>query len=84
MSTGDRLEALLLAVRPLGRYDVASLHTSCALQHGYQELLGDIGPVTRQDLESLRERHMLCGDQRDVLAARDCLAQLLGLRAVDS
>jgi hypothetical protein len=67
-----------------GRCDAESLHTSYALQHGYEELLGGIGQTRRQDLEALRDRPMLCGDQRDVLAARDSLGQLLGLRAVNS
>jgi hypothetical protein len=35
------------------------------------------------DCEAHRERQMLSGDERDVLAARDSPGRLLGLRAVD-
>jgi hypothetical protein len=72
---------LRAAARDAG--DAASLHTSYALQTGYEGLLVRIGPASRRDLEVLRERLMLCGDQRDVLAARDSLAHLLGRGPVD-
>jgi hypothetical protein len=63
--------------------DAASLHASYALQSGYDELLVLIGPVSPRDLEAIRERYMLSGDERDVLAARDSLRQLLGLQSFD-
>ena len=66
-----------------GTGDAASLHTSFALQTGYEPLLRSIGPATLQDIETLRERLTLTADPRDILAARDSLKQLLGLRLLD-
>jgi hypothetical protein len=63
-----------------GTTDPTALHTSYALQSGYEPLLRRIGRVTAQDIERLAERFMLAGDSRDVLAARDSLTRLLGLR----
>jgi hypothetical protein len=62
-----------------GTPDAAALHTSYALQSGYEPLLRRTGRVTAQDLSRLAERFTLTGDPRDVLAARDSLARLLGL-----
>jgi hypothetical protein len=59
--------------------DAAALHTSYALQSGYESLLRSIGRVTAQDIERLAARSALAGDARDVLAARDSLARLLGV-----
>jgi hypothetical protein len=39
--------------------------------------------ATLQDIETLRERLTLTADPRDILAARDSLKQLLGLRLLD-
>jgi hypothetical protein len=61
-----------------GTGDVSSLHTSYALQVGYEPLLQRIGRVTIQEIERLSQRHALAGDARDVLAARDSLIRLLG------
>ena len=63
----------------LGTADATSVHTSYALQSGYEPLLRRIGLVSIEDIERLAERHTLAGDVRDVLAARDALTQLLGL-----
>ncbi len=63
--------------------DVGSLHTGFALQTGYEQLIGTTGAVTAQDIEMLRERFFLAGDGRDLLAARDSLRQLLGIRLLD-
>jgi hypothetical protein len=62
-----------------GTADPAALHTSYALQSGYEPLLRRLGPVTAQDIERLAQRFILAGDARDVLAARDTLTRLLGL-----
>jgi hypothetical protein len=62
-----------------GTADSTALHTSYALQSGYEPLLGQLGRVTHQEIERLVERFMLAGDARDVLAARDSLIGLLGL-----
>jgi hypothetical protein len=67
-----------------GSGDAASLHTSYALQCGYEPLLRDLGSVVPHDIESLRARLTLAADTRDLLAARDSLKQLLGLRLLDT
>ena len=67
-----------------GTADASSVHASYALQAGYEQLIRSIGPIAAQDVESLRERLTLAGDTRDVLATRDSLKQLLGLRPLDS
>jgi hypothetical protein len=64
--------------------DAASLHTSYALQSGYEPLILAAGTVTTQDIESLRERLTLTGDARDILAARDSVRQLLGVSLLDA
>jgi len=40
-------------------------------------------PISLQDVETLRERLFPASDPRNVLAARDSLKQLLGLRLLD-
>jgi hypothetical protein len=59
-----------------GTADVDDLHTSYALQSGYEPLLQQLGRVTAQDIDLLAERYQLAGDARDVLAARDFLTRL--------
>ena len=66
-----------------GTGDASSVHASYALQAGYERLIRSIGPIAAHDVETLRERLTLAGDARDVLAARDSLKQLLGLRLLD-
>jgi hypothetical protein len=66
-----------------GTADAASLHTSYALQSGYETLLRSLDVVTSRDVYLLRERIILAADPRDVLAASDSLKQLIGLRLVD-
>jgi hypothetical protein len=61
-----------------GGEDAASLHTSYALQSGYEPLLRGLGRVSPRDLERLADRFILSGDARDVLNARDSLTRLLG------
>ena len=62
-----------------GTPDARALHTSYALQSGYEPLMRAIGPITAQDIERLHDRLTLAGDARDILAARDSLEQLLGI-----
>jgi hypothetical protein len=66
-----------------GTAEASSLHTSYALQSGYEQLIPAVGTITARQIEQLRERFTLAGDTRDVLAARDSLKQLLGIRLLD-
>jgi hypothetical protein len=66
-----------------GTADASSLHTSYAIQFGYDGLIRSLGSVTVRDLETLKERLTMAGDTRDVLAARDSVRQLLGARLLD-
>jgi hypothetical protein len=66
-----------------GTADASSLHTSYALQFGYDRFIRSLGSVTVRDLETLKERLRMTGDTRDVLAARDSVRQLLGTRLID-
>jgi hypothetical protein len=63
--------------------DAGSLHTSYALQSGYEQLIPAVGTVTVGQIEQLHERFTLGGDTRDLLAARDSLRQLLGIGLLD-
>ena len=63
-----------------GTGDAAAIHTSYALQSGYEQILQRVGRVTRPDIEELRERLSLAGDARDVLQARDSVMKILGIR----
>jgi hypothetical protein len=60
--------------------DAGSIHTSYALQSGYEQLIPAVGTVTARQIEQLRERFTLAGDSRDLLAARDSLKRLLGVQ----
>jgi hypothetical protein len=51
--------------------DASALHTSSALQSGYELILRGIGGVTARDVERLAERLTIAGDARDVHKARD-------------
>jgi hypothetical protein len=66
-----------LRTLPAGIIDADSLHTSFALQTGYEPLLHALGPVTVRDIECLRDRLALAADPRDVIAAHDSLKQIL-------
>jgi hypothetical protein len=61
-----------------GERDTSGVHTSYALQKGYEPLLRQLGRVTNQDVEILRHRLTPDNDVRDVRAARDSLKQVLG------
>ena len=66
-----------------GTADARALHTSYALQAGYELLIRALGTVTAEDIERLHDRLALANDPRDVLAARDSLKQLLGIHPLD-
>jgi hypothetical protein len=65
-----------LPIDPLG---TAGLHTSYALQTGYEPLLSRLGTVTARDLDQLQSQLLITGSTRDVLAAATSLKQLLGI-----
>ena len=65
-----------------GTTDAPSLHTSFALQTGYESLIPAIGAVTTSDIERLRQRLFLIADPRDILAAREFLMQVLPVSAI--
>ena len=67
-----------------GTEDTRALHTSYALQSGYEPLIRAVGTVTVHDLDQLQARLALTGDARDLLAARDSLKQLLGRSQLDT
>jgi hypothetical protein len=67
-----------------GTLDARALHTSYALQSGYEPLLRAAGAVTVGDVERLHGRLSMAGDARDVLAARDSLKRLLGIPQLGS
>jgi len=62
-----------------GTVDASALHTSYALQSGYEPLLRAAGAGTARDIDRLHDRLALAGDPRDILAARDSLKKLIGL-----
>ena len=62
-----------------GAAEVAGLHTSYALQSGYDSLLRSIGTVTVPELQTLSHRFLLVSDLRDVVSARQSLTWMLGL-----
>jgi hypothetical protein len=64
---------------PPGVVDPGSLHTSFALQTGYEPLLHALGPVTANDIECLCDRLEAAADPRDVLAACDFLMKVLAV-----
>ena len=59
--------------------DIGNLHTSYALQNGYEMLLRSTGPVAALDIERLKTRLRPVVDPRDILAASDSVSQLLGM-----
>jgi hypothetical protein len=67
-----------------GTADLGSLHTSYALQFGYDQLIRSLGPVTARDLEVLKERLMMAGDARDVLASTARLSRESCIKASSS
>ena len=62
-----------------GTADTRALHTSYALQSGYEPLIRAVGTVIGQDIDQVKNRLTLAADARDLLAARDSLKQLLGI-----
>ncbi len=73
-----------LRIAAAGTAEAGGLHTSYALQSGYELLLRAAGTVSASEIERLSTRLLMAGDSRDVLAARDSLARLVGLHARDA
>jgi hypothetical protein len=57
--------------------EALSIHTSYALQQGYEPLLRTIGPVDSAELSIAKDRMIGLSDPRDVLAAFDSLRRLI-------
>jgi hypothetical protein len=54
-----------------------SIHTSYALQHGYELLLRTVGTVDSAELAKVKDRMIGMSDPRDVQAAFRSLQQLI-------
>jgi hypothetical protein len=67
-----------------GTIDTGGLHTSYALQAGYEPLLFSLGSVKASDIERLLTQLVMAGDARDIVAARDSIKQILGVRQLDA
>jgi hypothetical protein len=68
-----------LRTLPTCPYDIGGLHTSYALQAGYEPLIFALCTVNATDVEQLQTQLLTTGDSRDVLAAGDSVKQLLGI-----
>lgn len=83
MSVLDRLFTLEIEFHRLFRaegvspLEAASVHTSYALQHGYEPLIRAAGPVDPTDLAQAAERMTAIGDPREVRAACRSLQQFV-------
>jgi hypothetical protein len=73
-----------LRQQTLGTAEITALHTSYALQSGYEQLLRGMGRVTALEIRQLADRSTVAGDPRDVLKARHSVARLLGLRPFET
>ncbi len=73
-----------LRTLPTYPYDIGGVHTSYALQAGYEPLIFALGPVNFRDVEQLQTRLLMTADTRDVLAAGDSVRQLLGIPGIGS
>jgi hypothetical protein len=67
-----------LRCHAIANLDAGEIHTSYALQCGYEQLLRAAGPVTPFDIKRLRNRLSLVADARDLFAASDSVTELLG------
>ena len=57
--------------------EAASIHTSYALQNGYEPLLRTVGTVDPVTLSQAKDRMVAVGDPRDVQAAFNSLRHLI-------
>jgi hypothetical protein len=63
--------------------DAAAARESFGLIHGYGELIQALTGAEDKDIEAMKERLMMAGDTRDVLAACDSVKQLLGMEQLE-
>jgi hypothetical protein len=83
MSVLERLYRLeiefyrLFRVEAINAMEAASVHTSYALQHGYEPLLRTVGSVESSSLTDTRDQMLGMGDPRDVQAAYHSLQNLV-------
>jgi hypothetical protein len=83
MSVLERLYRLeiefyrLFRVEAINAMEAASVHTSYALQHGYEPLLRTVGSVDSSSLTDTRDQMLGMGDPRDVQAAYHSLQNLV-------
>jgi hypothetical protein len=83
MSVLERLYSLeiefyrLFRAEAINSMEAAAVHTSYALQHGYEPLLRTVGTVDSSALTNTRDRMMRMGDPRDVQAAYRSLENLI-------
>ena len=63
-----------------GQAEDTGLHTSWAMGMGYEALIGRTPVITAEDVVRIGQRMMALGDPRDVMAARDSVMRLLGIR----
>lgn len=68
-----------LRTQVTGTVDAGALHTSYALQCGYDPLIRATGNVSVPDVDRLANRLAPAVDARDLQAARDSLKRLLGI-----
>jgi hypothetical protein len=64
--------------------DEGDLHTSYALQCGYEELLRAAWRVTPLDIDRLKSNLLPTSDPRDLLAARNAVKQLFGIFTLEA
>ncbi len=67
-----------------GAGDAAAIHTSYALQSGYEQILKRVDSVTEPEVAAVRERLLMAGDARDALKARDSVRGILGIRPIET
>ncbi len=68
-----------LRTLPTNPFGTTGLHTSYALQAGYEPLLSRLGTVTARELDQLQSQLSITSETRDVRAAATSLKQLLGI-----
>ena len=57
----------------------SAIHTSFALQHGYETLIRSTRTASGNDVEALKVKLSFAVDARDVLAAQDSVKRFLGI-----